>query len=124
MLWQRRDRTSAPVIKPEKPKEKLPSPKKEASAGQVGTVVIAAPDGVRVTVNGKVIAMKSTEQAFVTPDLEPNANYSYTVKAEAVRDGQTFSATRKVRVKAGGEFRVDFSDLASVPSAARSLANR
>src|SRR5262249_20584427 len=116
--------SGAPVIKPEKPKEKLPSPKKEASAAQVATVIIAAPEGVRVTVNGRAIAMKSAEQAFLTPELEPDANYSYTVTAEAVRDGQTVSKTRKVVVKAGLESRVAFSDLAAAPVGAAAIANR
>jgi uncharacterized protein (TIGR03000 family) len=112
------------VIQPEKSKEKLPSPKKEASAGEVATVIIAAPEGVRVTINGKAIAMKSAEEKFTTPELEPDANYSYTVTGETVRGGQVFSKTRKVMVKAGLESRVDFRDLAAAPVGAASIANR
>jgi uncharacterized protein (TIGR03000 family) len=112
------------VIQPAKPKEKLPSPKKEASAGEVAMVIIAAPEGVRVTVNGKAIAMKSAEEKFITPELEPDANYSYLVTAEAVRDGQVVSKTRKVMVKAGLESRVDFRELAAAPVGSASIANR
>jgi uncharacterized protein (TIGR03000 family) len=116
--------SGAPAVQPEKPKEKLPSPKKEASAGEVAMVIIAAPEGVRVTVNGKAIAMKSAEEKFITPELEPDANYSYTVTAEAVRDGQVVSKTRKVMVKAGLESRVDFRELAAAPVGSASIANR
>jgi uncharacterized protein (TIGR03000 family) len=115
---------AAPSIVPEKPREKLPPPKKEASAGYSATVVIAAPEGVSVTVNGMTLSMVSAEQTFVTPDLDPDTNYSYTVKAQTVRDGQLVSKTRKVMVNAGREVRVDFSDLASAAVRSGTIANR
>jgi uncharacterized protein (TIGR03000 family) len=76
-------------------------------------VVIAAPAGVSVSFNGVTLNLKSAEQAFATPDLEPGASYSYKVEARAVRDGQTITRSRKVEVSAGQRVRVDFSELAA-----------
>jgi uncharacterized protein (TIGR03000 family) len=109
---------------PAKPKERLPEPKREASAGNVATVVIAAPADVQITVNGRTVVLAGAEKTFVTPELEPDANYSYTVKAQAIRDGQIVSKTRKVMVKAGKEIRVDFREMAAVPSEAGSVVTR
>jgi uncharacterized protein (TIGR03000 family) len=109
---------------PGKPKEKLPEPKKEASAGNFATVVIAAPADASLTVNGRALVLTSTEQAFTTPELEPDANYSYMVKAEVVRDGQTIAKTRKVMVKAGREVRVDFNDMATAPTVTSPVVTR
>jgi uncharacterized protein (TIGR03000 family) len=88
------------------------------------TVVIAAPAGTSVTVNGTPIAMKATEQSFLTPDLEPGANYSYVVEAKAVRDGETVSQSRKVMIAAGSSVRVDFSQLAAAAPRVLPVANR
>jgi uncharacterized protein (TIGR03000 family) len=119
----------APAAAPAQPapKEKLPPPTKgeeEAAAGQVATVIIAAPPGARVTINGTPLALKSAEQAFVTPVLEPGAKYSYVVRAEAVRDGRTVATTRKVRVAPGRQVRVDLSGFAAVPAGAGSYVSR
>lgn len=113
----------APVA-PVAPKEKLPPPGKQASAGQVATVIIAAPADVQITFNGEKVALKGTEQAFITPELEADATYSYLVEARTVRDGQPVTRSRKLTVTARRQVRVDFSELAAVPVPAGSLANR
>jgi uncharacterized protein (TIGR03000 family) len=106
------------------PKKSTTSIESEDETANVAKVVIAAPAGVSVSVNGTAVPMKSAEQAFVTPELEPGANYSYMVTAETVRDGKTLSTTRKVRVAAGQEVRVDFRDFAAAPAGAGSFASR
>jgi uncharacterized protein (TIGR03000 family) len=94
---------------------KLPEPNKK-DKDQAGTapakVIVQAPADVRVTVNGQAAEMKSTEQAFATPNLQVGTTYSYLFKAEAVRDGQTVTRTQEVIVRAGEEARVNFNDLA------------
>jgi uncharacterized protein (TIGR03000 family) len=101
----------------------LPTPSKATSAAeQAATVVIAAPADVSVSFNGVALNLKSTEQSFVTPGLEPGARYSYLVEARTVRDGQTITRSRKVQVSAGQEVRVDFSELAAAATA--SVATR
>jgi uncharacterized protein (TIGR03000 family) len=100
---------------------KLPDPKKEKDqAGSApAKVIVQAPADVRVTVNGQAAEMKSTEQAFATPDLRVGATYSYVFKAEAVRDGKTVTRTQEVFVRAGEEARVNFNDLAAGAESAR-----
>ena len=45
----------------------------------------------------------SALRTFVTPPLDPAKAYSYTLKAEAVRDGRTVSTTKEITVRAGQE---------------------
>lgn len=128
--------TAPPVVVPQEKIVPVPVPKveqkkttsieiqEETPVSNVAKVIIAAPAGVRVSVNGTAVALKGAEQAFETPELEPGANYSYMVTAEAVRDGKTLSTTRKVSLVAGQEVRVDFRDFAAVPAGASPVASR
>ncbi len=115
---------ATPPVAPKPVEKKTTSIEEGTAGGQVAKVIIAAPADVRVSVNGTAVKLKSAEQAFVTPELEPGASYSYIVKAEAVRDGKTLSTTRKVMVAAGSEVRVDLRDFAAAPAAAGSFASR
>jgi uncharacterized protein (TIGR03000 family) len=104
------------AVHPEMKKEKLPEPKKEGNKMRTAlerqaSVVVVAPLDVRVTVEGQPTERTSVVQTFVTPDLEPGQTYSYLFRAEAEREGQTVTRTRRVLVRAGEEFRVDFSDM-------------
>lgn len=49
--------------------------------------------------------------------LAPNRPFYYILKAEVVRDGQTYSDIRHVKVTAGKESTVDFGDLRSLQTA-------
>jgi uncharacterized protein (TIGR03000 family) len=75
-------------------------------------VVIKAPTGVRITVNGQETILEAVQSTFKTPELQPGQAYSYQVKAETVRGGQTVTEEKKVLVKAGQLSEVDFADLA------------
>lgn len=91
----------------------LPAPAKEVIATHAATVIVNAPRDVRITVNGEETTLTQEEQVFTTPELDPNLNYVYVFKAEAIRDGKPLSRTQRVRVRAGQEARVDFSELSA-----------
>ena len=52
------------------------------------------------------IASTSASRTFVTPALQTGVEYSYNLKAEVVRDGQTYSTTQRVTVRSGAESKV------------------
>jgi uncharacterized protein (TIGR03000 family) len=43
---------------------------------------------------------------FITPDLPPDREFSYTLKAEVLKDGERQVITREVAVRAGEESRI------------------
>jgi uncharacterized protein (TIGR03000 family) len=47
-----------------------------------------------------------TDRRFVTPEIQANVQYLYTVKVEVVRNGQTVSKTAQATVVAGQEVAV------------------
>jgi uncharacterized protein (TIGR03000 family) len=112
---------AAPVVAPAAPAAPaLPAPKKdkEASLGNVATVVIKAPTDVRITVDGQETPRQGSEESFTTPALEPGSTYSYTIKAEAVRDGRPVTVTRRLKVQAGRESHLEFTEFSSGPELA------
>jgi uncharacterized protein (TIGR03000 family) len=82
------------------------------------TVVIKAPTGVRILVDGQETNRNTAEEVFTTPALEPGRTYQYVFKAEAVRDGRTVTDVKRVMVQAGRQAEVDFTDLAGDRGAA------
>jgi uncharacterized protein (TIGR03000 family) len=74
------------------------------------TVVVNLPADARLSVQGQPTRSNSSRRVFVSPPLEPGQSYSYTLKAQVVRDGQPLSVTREVAVRPGGrtEVNIDF----------------
>ena len=55
----------------------------------------------------------AAEETFRTPELEPGSSYTYTFKAEVVREGKTVAFTKQVKVRAGQTSEADFTKLAT-----------
>jgi uncharacterized protein (TIGR03000 family) len=70
------------------------------------TIVVSLPADARLTIDDRPTTSKSELRTFVSPALPVGNDYSYTLKAEIVRDGQTLTATKQVSVRAGQESRV------------------
>jgi uncharacterized protein (TIGR03000 family) len=83
-----------------------------AVAANQGQVDVKLPADARLFVDGQAVPLAGASRSFRTPALESGREYYYTVKVEAVRDGETVSKTERVVVAAGRTARVDFSDLA------------
>jgi uncharacterized protein (TIGR03000 family) len=73
-----------------------------------GSLTVVLPEGALLTVND-VAVNANGRQTFPTPPLEKGKAYSYTVKAEMLRDGEVVADTRKVEVAAGKTSTVDFT---------------
>jgi uncharacterized protein (TIGR03000 family) len=77
-------------------------------------VTVRLPAGAKLFVDGKETNQQSrTSRSFFTPRLERNQDYSYTVKAEITRNGQTVSESKRVVVRAGQVSSVDFGDMSN-----------
>jgi uncharacterized protein (TIGR03000 family) len=85
-------------------------------------VVKVAPDA-RLFVDGDPVDIRAGS-SFVTPNLDPDREYFYVFKAEAVRDGKTITETKRVAFRAGETARVSFTDLAAPPAAAARVTVR
>jgi uncharacterized protein (TIGR03000 family) len=94
--------SAAPVIS---------APAAGSNAKMAATVVIKAPADVKITVNGKETARRTTEEEFLTPELQVGRSYSYQFSAEATRAGKKLARTERVVVRPGERTVVDFSNL-------------
>ncbi len=71
-------------------------------------VIVSLPADAKLTINGQATKSTSAKRVFESPALEQGKTYSYTFKATVVRDGQTVTAERKIKVKAGERQPVSF----------------
>jgi uncharacterized protein (TIGR03000 family) len=110
-----------PSIVPEPEKEmprvmpRVPEPTPETSDAIPAQVVIKAPTDVRILVNGQMAVRDAAVMTFTTPGLRKGKSYSYQVKAEMVREGETVTETKEVMVQAGHEAVIDFTHLKAPP---------
>jgi uncharacterized protein (TIGR03000 family) len=90
-----------------KPEEITKPPKKdEAMAPAPARIIVSLPADAKLTFDGASTTSTSTERVFVSPDLEPNRDFRYTLRAEVLRDGKPMSVEQTVAVRAGMESRV------------------
>jgi len=82
-------------------------------------VSVRLPADARLFVDGVPCPLKSSTREFDTPKLEPGRRYSYTLKAELVRDGQTLTEEKQVILQAGRKVNVNFDRLNAESAASR-----
>jgi uncharacterized protein (TIGR03000 family) len=100
----------APQVLPAQPKK---DGDKSAALGNAAGVVLTAPTDVQLFVEGRMIPRTANQETVRTPDLEPGYSYTYTFKAQVVREGRTVAYTKQVKVRAGQFSTADFTKLAS-----------
>jgi len=98
----------APAGAPAKAPEPIKKPKtdKETTSPAGATIIVSLPADAVLTVDGAATSSTSATRVFASPALEQGKDFLYTLKAELVRDGKTFSASKKVSVRAGEETKV------------------
>jgi uncharacterized protein (TIGR03000 family) len=99
---------------PDKDKGKSEKPDKETRFPKQGRVLVQLPPDAKLYVDGEPVNLTPNIRNILTPELTPGRAYYYTVKAVAVRDGQTVEDTRRLVVRAGQVSQVDFRDLGVV----------
>jgi uncharacterized protein (TIGR03000 family) len=85
--------------KPEDTKKKMGS----LAGPNAATIVVNLPADARLMVDDKPTTSTGERRVLVSPDLTPGKEYYYTLKAEAMRDGQTVKVEQRVDVRAGRE---------------------
>src|SRR5437588_629758 len=100
----------APGTAPGKAPEPVKPPKatgdKKTELPAPASIIVSLPADARLTVDDVVTKSTSATRLFATPALESGKEFHYTLKAEVVRDGKTYTAIRRVAVRAGEETRV------------------
>jgi uncharacterized protein (TIGR03000 family) len=83
------------------PAEQIGAPEELANTPAPATLVVRVPADAALSINGVATRSAAATRTFVSPSLQPGKEFHYTLKAEAVRDGQKVAATRRVAVRAG-----------------------
>jgi len=112
------------VTPPAEPKKEMKEPAKEekkegAAAAAPATLVVSLPADAKLTIDESATKATDAVRTFVTPTLEAGKDFSYSLKAEVVRNGQTLTATQNVTVRAGQVSRITLEIPAPAGVAAR-----
>lgn len=67
------------------------------------SIVVHLPADAKLMIEGKATKSTSATRTFVSPTLEQGREYTYTLKAEAVRGGKPVTASKDILVRAGQE---------------------
>jgi len=82
---------------------------KETSSRRIdGLLTVDVPEDAKVFVNGQATRSTGERREYVSRNLEPGYSYTYEIRAEAIRDGQSVVETKKVDLKAGQTARLAF----------------
>lgn len=71
------------------------------------TVLVPA-DDAQVWFENRATTQIGMERLFESPPLEPNQNFTYTLKARWMENGQAFNQERRVTIQAGQNVTVNF----------------
>ncbi len=104
-----------PEKKGDKKEDKKGDKKDERESGAratQATVVVELPADATMMIDNYVSDLTSDTRTFVTPDLIPDKDYYYTIKAEVIRDGRKVTQSQKIFVRAGRTTRIEFGSMA------------
>ncbi len=86
---------------------------KKTSIDAPATIIVTLPEDAKLTIDGNATTSTSNRRVFVSPTLQADTDYVYTLRAEIVREGRTIAETQQVTVRAGVETPVAFNLAAS-----------
>jgi uncharacterized protein (TIGR03000 family) len=107
--------------------EQTPEPRKKGEQQTRAKVRIEIPADAKLYVDGIQMKTGSSVRLFQTPDLSPNQTYYYDLKAEIVRNNQTFTESQQIMVRPGETASASFAGLeqkAAAAAAAPATAQR
>lgn len=89
-------------VKPMPATPKKDEKKKPEEVSTQATIIVSLPADAQLTFDGERTKSTSTRRTFVTPELNPGTEYSYVLKAEAMRDGKpVVLGEKRVTIHAG-----------------------
>jgi uncharacterized protein (TIGR03000 family) len=99
-----------PEVKKDMPKgEKIDGPKKTGAVNVPATIIVSLPTDARLSVDGTMTTSTSERRTLVTPVLEGDSTYVYTMQAEVTREGRVMTQTQQVTVRGGEISNVQFN---------------
>jgi uncharacterized protein (TIGR03000 family) len=96
----------------------VPLPKKNPEEQARAKVRIEIPADARLYVDGTLMKTGSSVRQFQTPPLNPQQTYVYDLKAELVRDGQSYTEVRQIVIRPGQEASASFAGMEERAAAA------
>jgi uncharacterized protein (TIGR03000 family) len=90
-------------------REKIEKPPKEGGKEEEthlpapATIVVSLPADATLTIDDAATKSTSATRVFASPDLPPDKEFHYTLKAQITRNGEKLATTQKVTVRAGQE---------------------
>jgi uncharacterized protein (TIGR03000 family) len=96
-----------------------PQPAPPPAATERATITVRLPAGAALFVDDRKHPSADPVRQLSTPPVPAGREFSYTMRAEVVRDGRPESLTQKVAFRAGEKVTVDFTGLSGSPLAAR-----
>ncbi|HTU23222.1 MAG TPA: TIGR03000 domain-containing protein [Gemmataceae bacterium] len=79
-----------------------------ANQANEATIVVHLPEDANLTIDGQPTQSRSSTRIFHSPPLEQGKTFTYTLRAEANRDGRFVSTKKTVDVRAGQRSEVTF----------------
>jgi uncharacterized protein (TIGR03000 family) len=98
-----------PGYRPGEEIKKMPKEEPKPKTGMApapATLIVSLPADAKLVIDETATTSTSAERTFVSPTLNPGVDYSYTLKAEVIREGKKVQAEDKVTVRAGEKTRV------------------
>jgi uncharacterized protein (TIGR03000 family) len=91
----------------------------DLSAKAPARVTIVLPVDAKLIVENVAFPAGASKRTYETPALEMGRSYSYTMRAEVMRDGRLQKQVKRVDIEAGQEVTVEFKELPVLQSAQR-----
>jgi uncharacterized protein (TIGR03000 family) len=74
-----------------------------AASAAPATLVVTLPADAKLTIDDASTTSTSSPRVFTSLDLPAGKDFYYTVRGDIIRNGQTITAQKRVRVRAGEE---------------------
>jgi uncharacterized protein (TIGR03000 family) len=89
----------------------FPSGEMKVAPEDAACIVVRVPDEfTKVLFDGQPTYTTGTKRYFVTPSLNPDRQYRYTITVSTTKDGKTDTKEREISVSAGTSLVLDFRD--------------
>jgi uncharacterized protein (TIGR03000 family) len=103
----------------ERDKQMQQDKKKSSMLPRPAEIFVSLPADAKLTIDDQTTTSVGASRRFVSPPLAPNGSYTYTLKAEFVRDGKTVAVAKQVAVTPGKKTQVSFAEPAGTSVASR-----
>lgn len=80
------------------------------------TVTVKVPTDARLFAEGQPLTHSGGEKSFVTPELPSGRDFTYTFRAEYVRDGEKVAREKQLTVRSGGSYTLEFDEKVAKPT--------